>query len=117
MNMLVEKCHFHAKTMYWVNIPMFTPGDIIQHFKRTMMSKEDIEHDVFEHLYIFIGYARSTESNDIQVVFRAMKNIDDSINVFVCSLDKFLSKVDKKAYPDAKQDYVFVSHFGGAYEY
>lgn len=110
-----QKCHFHAKTMYWVNIPKFTPGDIIQHFKRTMISKEDAVHD--KYLYTFLGYARHTESNDVVAVYRAIYPIQDSINVFVRPLDMFMSKVDMKAYPDSKQEYRFVRYFGGIYEY
>ncbi|MBQ6389316.1 MAG: DUF1653 domain-containing protein [Mogibacterium sp.] len=80
----------------------FEPGDIVQHFKREMLSEE--ERATGKYTYEIIGVALHTETREPMMVYRAL--YDDG-GMFARPLEMFLNEVDCAKYPDVKQHYRF----------
>ena len=80
----------------------FQPGDIVQHFKREMLTEE--EHTGNMYLYEIVGVALHSETREPMMVYRPM--YDDG-GLYVRPLDMFLSEVDHEKYPNVKQKYRF----------
>jgi hypothetical protein len=80
----------------------FKPGDIVQHFKREMISAE--ERDENKYLYEIIGVATHSETREPMMVYRPL--YEDG-GMYVRPLGMFLSEVDHEKYPDVKQKYRF----------
>ena len=80
----------------------FKPGDIVQHFKREMLSYKDARTD--KYLYEIIGVATHSETGEPMMVYRAL--YDDG-GMYVRPLEMFLSEVDHEKYPDIVQKYRF----------
>lgn len=79
----------------------FEEGDIVKHFKRETLSKEELLKD--KHLYKIITIdAIHTETNERCVVYQALY---EPYNIFVRPYEMFISKVDKEKYPNIKQEY------------
>lgn len=78
----------------------FHSGDIIQHFKRETLS--ETEKKTTKYLYKIIGIATHTESKQILVIYQALY---DEFSIFARPYDSFFGKVDKKKYPNIKQEY------------
>lgn len=78
----------------------FELGDVVKHFKR------DIENssDKFKYVYVVMCEAKHTETGEKLVVYGALYGEN---KVYARPYDMFYSKVDKKKYPDAKQEYRF----------
>lgn len=76
----------------------FSTGDIVQHFKREMLSDED--RDTNKYLYEIIGVATHSETREPMMVYRPL--YDDG-GMYVRPLEMFLSEVDHEKYPDVKQ--------------
>ena len=74
-------------------------GDIVQHFKR-----EQVPADTSEYLYKIIAFARHTETEEMLVVYQALYA---PFEVFARPWDMFMSRVDKRKYPNIKQEYRF----------
>lgn len=74
-------------------------GDIVQHFKR-----EQVPADTSEYLYKIIAFARHTETEEMLVVYQALYA---PFEVFAGPWDMFMSRVDKRKYPNIKQEYRF----------
>lgn len=77
-------------------------GDIVQHFKREMLSDE--ERETNKYLYEIIGVALHSETREPMMVYRPL--YDDG-GMYVRPLEMFLSEVDHEKYPDVKQKYRF----------
>ena len=77
-------------------------GDIVQHFKRELMSDE--ERETNKYLYEIIGVAHHSETREPMMVYRPL--YDDG-GMYVRPLDMFLSEVDHEKYPDVEQKYRF----------
>ena len=80
----------------------FHPGDIVQHFKRELLTEEERACNMY--LYEIIGVALHSETREPMVVY---KPLYDDGGLFVRPLDMFLSEVDHEKYPDIKQKYRF----------
>lgn len=80
----------------------FKPGDIVQHFKREMLSDE--EREGRKYLYEITGVALHSETREEMMVYRPL--YDDG-GLFVRPLEMFLSEVDREKYPQIRQKYRF----------
>lgn len=77
----------------------FSPGDIIQHFKR-----ETVDQNSMRYLYEFIGIAIHSETRDRVVVYRALYG---DKGLFVRPYEMFMEEVDHVKYPEIRQKYRF----------
>ena len=77
----------------------FSPGDIIQHFKR-----ETVDQNSMRYLYEFIGVATHSETRDRVVVYRALYG---DKGLFVRPYEMFMEEVDHVKYPEIRQKYRF----------
>ena len=77
----------------------FSPGDIIQHFKR-----ETVDQNSMRYLYEFIGVATHSETRDRVVVYRALYG---DKGLFVRPYEMFMEEVDHDKYPEIRQKYRF----------
>ena len=86
------------------NRPPFKPGDIVRHFKH-----ERYPADSPMYTYKNLGYAVHSETRETLVIYEALYdlNSEDTLKVFARPLDMFMSKVDRKKYPDIRQEYRF----------
>lgn len=80
----------------------FRPGDIVQHFKREMLSEEERAGDMY--LYEIIGVALHSETREQMMVYRPLYGDG---GMYVRPLEMFLSETDHKKYPQVKQKYRF----------
>ena len=80
----------------------FRPGDIVQHFKREMLSEEERAGDMY--LYEIIGVALHSETLEQMMVYRPLYGDGD---MYVRPLEMFLSETDHEKYPQVKQKYRF----------
>jgi len=84
---------------------MFKIGDIVQHFKRETITKEDNPN---KYLYIIRDFAQHTETNEELVIYQALyppfKTYARPLMMF------FADKVDKEKYPNIKQRFRFEKH-------
>ena len=83
-------------------INRFHPGDIVQHFKRELLSDE--ERGINMYLYEIVGVATHSETRELMMVYRPL--YDDG-GMYVRPLEMFLSEVDHEKYPEIKQKYRF----------
>ena len=80
----------------------FMPGDIVQHFKRELLSPEELKTN--RYLYEIVGEALHSETREPMMVYRPL--YDDG-GMYVRPLEMFLSEVERDKYPDVKQKYRF----------
>ena len=87
----------------------FNKGEIVQHFKRELLSKEELEKDPNLYLYEIIGVARHTETEEEFMIYKPLypSNCVDGVDFASRPLDMFLSEVDVNKYPNVKQKYRF----------
>ena len=87
----------------------FKSGDIVQHFKREMISKEDLKNNSNLYLYEIIGTSRHTETGEEMMVYRPLYYTEcvDGVDFVSRPLDMFMSLVDHEKYPNIKQKYRF----------
>lgn len=66
--------------------------------------------EMFRHfkgeIYVVDGSAIHTETGEIMIIYHNIHR-EYPYEFFVRPMDMFLSKVDKKKYPDSKQEYRF----------
>ncbi len=74
-------------------------GDIVRHFKR-----ETIKNPNAEYLYKIVAFAVHTETSEKLVIYQALYA---PFKTCARPYEMFMSKVDKKKYPDIKQEYRF----------
>ena len=82
----------------------FQPGDVVQHFKRTLLSPEELRQEPEQYLYDVIGTAEHTETGEILMIYRPRYGEQ---KLYARPLRMFLSEVDREKYPDAVQRYRF----------
>ena len=80
----------------------FNPGDIVQHFKRELLTEEERAGSMY--LYEIIGVATHSETREPLMVYRPL--YDDG-GMYVRPLEMFLSEEDHEKYPEVKQKYRF----------
>ena len=80
----------------------FNPGDIVQHFKRELLTEEERAGNMY--LYEIIGVAIHSETREPMMVYRPL--YDDG-GLYVRPLEMFLSEVDHEKYPEVNQKYRF----------
>ncbi len=87
----------------------FIKGDIVKHFKREMMSKEELEKNPNKYLYEIIGSARHTENEEELIIYKPLYETDcvKGVDYAARPMDMFVSEVDHEKYPDVKQKYRF----------
>ena len=87
----------------------FKEGDIVKHFKRETISKEELEKNPNVYLYKIIGTARHTETKEELMIYKPLYESDcvTGVDYAARPLDMFLSEVDHEKYPNIKQKYRF----------
>ena len=88
----------------------FKKGDIVQHFKREMTSKEELKSNPNKYLYEIIGTSRHTENGEELMIYKPLYETEcvKGVDYAARPLDMFLSEVDHEKYPNVKQKYRFV---------
>ena len=84
------------------NDKRFNPGDIVQHFKRELLTEEERAGNMY--LYEIVGVAIHSETREPMMVYRPL--YDDG-GMYVRPLEMFLSEVDHEKYSEVKQKYRF----------
>ena len=80
----------------------FNPGDIVKHFKRETVSKNELAEN--KYLYQIIGEAEHSDTGEKLMVYQALYG---DFRIYVRPLSTFMSKTDKNMFPKIKQDYRF----------
>lgn len=82
----------------------FVSGDIVRHFKREMLSPEELAGEPEMYLYDIIGEAEHTESGETLMVYRPRYG---ERKLYARPIAMFLSEVDREKYPNVRQQYRF----------
>ena len=82
----------------------FQPGDLARHFKRDLLSPEELARESERYLYDILGTAEHTETGEVLMIYRPRYG---ERTLYARPLAMFLSPVDREKYPDAKQFYRF----------
>ena len=82
----------------------FRPGDRVQHFKRGLLTPEELERDENMYLYEIVGTAEHTETGEELMIYRPLYG---ERRLYARPADMFLSEVDREKYPQAKQKHRF----------
>ncbi len=87
----------------------FEKGDIVQHFKREMMTAEQLSNDPLLYLYEIIGTSRHTENKEELMIYKPLYPTEctEGVDWAARPLEMFMSEVDHDKYPDVKQKYRF----------
>ena len=87
----------------------FNRGDIVQHFKREMMTKEQLDINPTGYLFEIIGTSRHTEDNAELMIYKPLyfTECTEGVDFAARPLDMFMSEVDHEKYPKVKQKYRF----------
>jgi hypothetical protein len=82
----------------------FHTGEIVAHFKRTMLTPAQITSEPYMFLYEIVGVAQHTETGEKLMIYRPLYGVG---KLSARPLDMFMSEVDREKYPDVKQKYRF----------
>ena len=82
----------------------FTAGDVVRHFKRELLSPEELSAQPEMYLYDILGLAEHTESGEMLMIYRPRYG---EKKLYARPLEMFLSEVDREKYPQVKQHYRF----------
>lgn len=82
----------------------FQPGDRAQHFKRGLLTPEELAAEPEKYLYDIVGTAEHTETGEPLMIYRPRYG---TRRLFARPLAMFLSEVDREKYPSARQRYRF----------
>ena len=80
----------------------FPIGTIVQHFKREMITDEELAANMY--LYRIIDYAEHTETREMLTIYQALYG---DFRTYARPVEMFMSEVDREKYPDVKQRYRF----------
>jgi len=82
----------------------FKAGDIVRHFKRELLTQEELAQQSEMYLYDIVGIAEHTESGESLMVYRPRYG---ERKLYARPLEMFLSEVDRGKYPRVKQRFRF----------
>ena len=82
----------------------FKAGDIVRHFKRELLTQEELAQQPEMYLYDIVGIAEHTESGESLMVYRPRYG---ERKLYARPLEMFLSEVDRGKYPRVKQRFRF----------
>ena len=82
----------------------FKAGDVVRHFKRELLSPEELSAQPEMYLYDILGLAEHTESGEMLMIYRPRYG---EKKLYARPLEMFLSEVDREKYPQVKQHYRF----------
>ena len=87
----------------------FDKGDIVQHFKREKMTKEQLKEEPNLYLNEIIGTARHTEYKEELMIYNPLYSSvsTEGVDFAAIPLKMFMSEVEHKKYPDITQKYRF----------
>lgn len=87
----------------------FYKGDIVKHFKREKLTKEELNKNPNLYLYEIIGTARNTETKEELIIYKPLYETEctNGVDYAARPLDMFMSEVDHEKYPDIIQKYRF----------
>ena len=87
----------------------FSKGDIVQHFKREMMTEAKLKEEPNMYLYEIIGTARHTENNEELMIYKPLYQTEciNGVDFAVRPLEMFMSEVDHEKYPEVTQKFRF----------
>ena len=80
----------------------FKPGIIVKHFKRELLTEQELKVNPYKYLYKVIGEAIHTETNEQLLIYQAEYGYRQ---IFARPLEEAMGLVDKEKYPDVKQEY------------
>ena len=81
---------------------MFKSGDIVRHFKREILSPEELEREPNMYLYEILGIAEHTESGEKLMIYRPLYG---SGGIYARPVSMFCSEVDREKYQDICQKF------------
>lgn len=79
---------------------MFKKGEVVQHFKRTLLTPEELEREPNMYLYEILGEAEHTETGEKLMVYRPLYGEG---GLYARPIEMFLSEVDREKYPGVRQ--------------
>ena len=82
---------------------LFSPGCLVQHFKRETVSAEELEKDPMLYLYEITGIAQDTETGRELMVYRALYGEG---GLWVRPAEMWLEWVDREDYHGPRFQYV-----------
>ena len=85
----------------------FKAGDIVRHFKRELLSAQQLQEQPEMYLYDIIGLAEHTESGEPLMIYRPRYG---EKKLYARPLEMFLSEVDREKYPQVRQRFRFELH-------
>lgn len=85
------------------------PGDIVYHFKRNLLSKEELEKCPTAYLYEIICFGKNTETGEELVVYKTLYTMRDVKvgEIYIRPKDMFMSMVDSNKYPESNDIFRF----------
>ncbi|MBR5370099.1 MAG: DUF1653 domain-containing protein [Bacilli bacterium] len=87
----------------------FKKGDIVRHFKRETVSKEELEINPNKYLYEIVGTSKHTENGELLMIYKPLYETEciRDVDYAARPLSMFTSEVDHEKYPNIKQKYRF----------
>lgn len=83
----------------------FEPGDKVQHFKRELLTAEELRREPDMYLYEIIGVAIHSETREKLMIYQALYGNKGLL--YARPLEMFESEVEHKKYPEVGQKYRF----------
>lgn len=87
----------------------FNVGDIVCHFKRNLLSEEELAACPTAYLYQIIGFGKHTETGEELVIYKTLYTLRDvhAGEIYARPKEMFESFVDGNKYPESYDLYRF----------